>query len=282
MSTFQSLVWQAGAWASAAAPAPGVDPWSGESHEPGLFGRAFAALLHQYASTSAQDFLFMFFAALAMASALATISRRNPVVAAVWLVGSFFCVAVCYVLMSATFLAALQVLVYAGAMMVLFVFVIMVLDVGPGGETLHKKPSRTGPLGYFGLFGVLILFVAWVCLGTLSRQVMVPGPDLTGVDFGTASAVGRELFDDYLFAFEAVSLLLLAAVVGAVVVARSRRERTKEAAAMGLTEDELRVAGLGGEEAAEGHAELSDAEARRPNPAMDFGAPSAGGHEGGN
>jgi hypothetical protein len=88
------------------------------------------------------------------------------------------------------------------------------------------------------------------------------------------------LFTDYLFAFEAVSMLLLAAVIGAVVVARSRRERVKEAQAVGLAGAALEHAGLGEIDDESKH-DLTDAQVRRPYPAMDFGAPSAGGHDGG-
>lgn len=223
------------------------------------------------------EVLFYVFAGLALVSALATITRRNPVVAAVWLVGSFFCVAICYVMLSATFLAALQVLVYAGAMMVLFVFVVMVLDVDEQGlvpkATARRRLYKTGALG-------LTALLAWVLWGTVTRQLPVKGREVAA-DFGTAEAVGRELFGPALFGFEAVSLLLLAAVIGAVVVARSRRERVKEAAAAGVSDAGLHAAGLHDDEAPEGTPELTDAQVRQPHPAMDFGQPSAGGHEGG-
>ena len=110
-------------------------------------------------------------------------------------------------------------------------------------------------------------------LGTLARQYVYPGAELpAGSDFGTANGVGRELFTHYLFAFEGVSLLLLAAVIGAVVVARSRKEREKEAAASGMGADAMHQAGLSG---------LDDEYTDGPVPNMDFGAPSASGHDGG-
>lgn len=209
---------------------------------------------------SPSEVLFYVFAAIALISAIATISRRNPVVAAVWLVACFCAVAACYVLLSATFLAAIQVLVYAGAMMVLFVFVIMVLDVDETGRAEHRSPSPVGPVSYLSaiVFGTAIL--AWVLAGTLSRQYAQPPKALpAGSEFGTAEALGRLLFGEYLFAFEAISLLLFAAVVGAVVVARSRREREKEAVLAGMDDAARRAAGL-----------------------AEFGAPSATGHRGGN
>mgnify|MGYP001378220539 CR=1 FL=1 len=225
--------------------------------------------------TSAAEIIFYLFAALAVGSALATVTRKNPVVAAVWLVATFFAVAVNYVLLTATFLAAIQVLVYAGAMMVLFVFVIMVLDVDETGDAEHRRPSRIGRVGYYGAVGLGVGFVLWVLGGTLARLYTTTGADLAGQpDFGTANAVGRALFTDYLFAFEAISLLLMAAVIGAVVVARSRRERLKEAAQVGLDPEARHAAGLHEHEA-------GDLAAPGPTPEFDFGLPSASGHRGG-
>ena len=222
---------------------------------------------------SGTEIVFFFFALMAVFSALATVTRKNPVVAAVWLVACFFAVAACYILLSASFLAVLQVLVYAGAMMVLFVFVIMVLDVSESGEATHRRPSRIGFVGYMAAVVGSVGFLFWVLAGTLSRQFKYTGVDLTQrPDFGTADAVGRVLFTDYLFAFEAVSILLMAAVVGAVVVARSRREREKEAVVSGMDDEARHAAGL----------EPLAAQAHRgPTPAHDYGRPSAGGHEGG-
>lgn len=236
----------------------------------------FELMWETLAGFSGEKWVFLVFAALAVGSAVATITRRNAVVAAVWLVATFFSVAACYVLLSATFLAAIQVLVYAGAMMVLFVFVVMVLDVDETGRTEHRKPSRIGRFGYYLALGAVGLFLTWVMLGTLSRQYLTPGVELDpGTEFGTANALGRELFRDYLFAFEGISLLLLAAVIGAVVVARSRREREKQAAAQGLEPAALHAAGLTGEEQGE------DFRARGASPFTNFGVPSAGGHDGG-
>jgi NADH-quinone oxidoreductase subunit J len=226
---------------------------------------------------SGSELVFYFFAAMAVVSAIATITRKNPVVAAVWLIVTFIAVAGAYVQLSATFLAVLQVLVYAGAMMVLFVFVIMVLDVDESGAAESRRPSRVGRLGYTLALVLAGGMVIWVLLATLSKQFITPGARLDPTEeFGSADAVGRLLFTDYLFAFEAISLLLLAAVIGAVVVARSRREREKEAAAAGMTVEHMHAAGLTDFQG--GHEEL----VAGPYAQTDFGAPSAGGHEGGN
>lgn len=255
--------------------------WPGEEPAPGAISQLLTGVWEFLSHTTGAEYLFVIFAFLAVVCATVTVSHRNPVVAAVWLVGSFFCVAVCYVMLSATFLAALQVLVYAGAMMVLFVFVVMVLDVDEGGSANQPNTRKSRRWPYYGAIVVLVTGMTWVLWGTLTRQFHTSGRTV-GDDFGTAESVGRELFGPALFAFEGVSLLLLAAVIGAVVVARSRRERFKEAVAVGTSEAELHVAGLGSADDEAGTPDLTDAEVRQPFPAMDFGQPSAGGHEGGN
>jgi NADH-quinone oxidoreductase subunit J len=225
---------------------------------------------------SGSELVFYAFSALAVISAIATITRKNPVVAAVWLVATFFAVAVAYVQLSASFLAVIQVLVYAGAMMVLFVFVIMVLDTDESGAAESRRPSRSGRFGYYLALLLSGGLLVWVLLATLSRQFITPGARIDPQsDFGSANSVGRLLFTDYLFAFEAISLLLLAAVIGAVVVARSRREREKQAAAAGMAREHMRAAGL---DPHGGHEEL----VAGPYAQTDFGEPSAIGHEGGN
>ena len=191
-----------------------------------------------------------------------------------WLVSTFFAVAVCFLLLQATFLAAIQVLVYAGAMMVLFVFVIMVLDVDEGGRAEHRRPSRVARIGYYGSVALAVGFLTWVFTGTIARQFLHPGKDLADQPgFGTATALGRVLFRDWLFAFEAISLLLLSAVIGAIVVARNARDRAKEARMSGMSAEARHAAGL--------DHYPTDIAPPGPTPAMDFGAPSATGHDGG-
>ncbi|RMH00095.1 MAG: NADH-quinone oxidoreductase subunit J [Deltaproteobacteria bacterium] len=222
---------------------------------------------------SGAEIAFFFFGGLAVFSALAMVTRKNAIVAAMWLIATFLSVAACYVLASATFLSAIQVIVYAGAVMVLFVFVIMVVDVDATGKLTHRRPSRVGKIAYYGGFLLSAGFLAWVLVGTLARQYVTYGAELEpGTDFGTATGLGREIFTDYVFPFEAVSLLLVAAIVGAVVVARSRKER--EHAARHLTDAAARhAAGLGPHEA-------GDLAPPGPTPATDFGEPSGTGHRG--
>ncbi len=225
---------------------------------------------------SGGEIVFFVAAALAVFSALAMVTRRNVIVAAMWLIACFFAVAVCYLLLEATFLSVIQVLVYAGAIMVLFVFVIMVLDVDATGQLAQRRPSRAGRWIYGASFLTAGGFLAWVMIGTWARQYAHPGPELGGEGFGTADAVGRQIFTRFLFPFEAISLLLLAAVIGAVVVARSRKER--EQAGEDMTDASARrAAGLAARDDPE--SQTADMQAG-VTPVADFGQPSGTGHRG--
>jgi NADH-quinone oxidoreductase subunit J len=166
--------------------------------------------------------LFGGFAGLAIVSAATCVTRRNPVASALWLVVTLFSLAALFVLLDAQFLAVLQVLVYAGAIMVLFLFVIMLLNLGRAGPTDLK-----GPIG-LGL-GVLLAGLLLVQLLVL-RQTSSPAPlgaaagapPRAPVGTGIIPAIAQPLFTVYLVPFELTSLLLLAAIVGAVVLAKRK------------------------------------------------------------
>jgi NADH-quinone oxidoreductase subunit J len=161
--------------------------------------------------------LFWPLAILSVGSALAVLLARNPIYAAMGLVLSFFAVAGIYVLLAAQMLAALQVIVYAGAIMVLFLFVIMLLSLGEadlGEERGWLRPAIGAVVA--GVTGGLIVstFVGrtWESLpAAVSEQ-----------PFGTVAQVGRLLFGPFILPFEATSILLLVAIVGAVVVAKAK------------------------------------------------------------
>lgn len=146
--------------------------------------------------------LFGAFALLTLLSAGTVIFARSPINSAMALVSTFFFMAGIYVLLWAHTVAVMQVLVYAGAIMVLFLFVIMLLNLG-------ESPTR-------GLFAVLAII--------LLKLPAEPATLSTGAQasFGTIATMGQVIFTQWLFPFEAVSLLLLVAMVGAVVVAKSR------------------------------------------------------------
>lgn len=159
-------------------------------------------------------FAFVFFGGLMLLSAAGVVAARNPVYAAMSLVATFFFMAGIYVMLVAHLLAFMQILVYAGAVMVLFLFVIMLLSPHEEfGVAKTRVMQWVGAAGGVGLFGLLIAAIA---------RAERPMPGMPGAAFGTVKAVGRVLFTEYLLPFEATSLLLLVAIVGAVVVAKER------------------------------------------------------------
>lgn len=170
------------------------------------------------------QFVFYLFALTALASALLFVTRRSPVSAALWLVSTMFSIAGLYILLDAQFVGAVQVLVYAGAIMVVFLFVVMLLNLGDGDAAADIRKHRTriaaGALGLALLAELLTLFRTRLPAGMV---VEARGVSATG-DVNVVAPVARALYTDYLIAFEVTSLLLLASVVGAVVLAR-RRER---------------------------------------------------------
>jgi NADH-quinone oxidoreductase subunit J len=173
------------------------------------------------ATTSTVDALtFAIAAAVILAGAIGVVVARNPVHCALSLVMTLFGVAVLFVEQQANFLAAVQVIVYAGAIVVLFLFVIMFLGVDTR-ERVQEEPLRgQRPLAVglmvLGLAGLLLMgFGAHWSVG--ARSVAGPARGQSG---GDVAALGRSVFTTYLFAFEITSALLVIAVVGAVVLAR--------------------------------------------------------------
>ena len=157
---------------------------------------------------------FFLVALVAVGSALGLVLRRNPIHGALFLVVNLGCVAAFYLMLGAEFLAAAQVIVYAGAIMVLFVFAIMVLI--PGKEETGPDPRRT--LRTWAAPAAGLLFVQVLTWLLVSRGPAPSGMPATG----GVEAIGRLLFSDYLFPFELTSVLLLAAMVGVLLLARRR------------------------------------------------------------
>ena len=170
--------------------------------------------------TLGDQLVFWLLASLTTFFAIFTITRKNPVTAVMSLVATFFCLAGIYASLSAHFLAALQVLVYAGAIMVLFIFVIMILN------REEVAPFSLRPLRVAG-----VLAGGYLLLKLIGLAVGLPhaAPSVLPDDFGTVAAIGDVLFRDFLYPFESISVLLLVAIVGGVVVSRSHQ---KEVAAV--------------------------------------------------
>jgi NADH-quinone oxidoreductase subunit J len=164
---------------------------------------------------TAEQVLFWMFAVPLIASAAGVVAARNPVYAAMSMVSAFFWLAGIYVLLTAHLLAFVQIIVYAGAIMVLFLFVVMLLSLTDAELGLEKITALKW-VGITGAIGVLVLVVsAFVQSGPRAMAVV-------GEDFGTVRSVGKILFTQYLLPFEATSVLLLVAIVGAVVVAKEK------------------------------------------------------------
>ena len=159
---------------------------------------------------------FWIIGGLTIAGAVATITRRNPVSAAVCLVATLCCSAGVYLLLHATFMAVIQVLVYAGAIMVLFVLVIMSVERPEQEEVGFLRGTVSKIVGVGAMLWLLYRAVTVLVGPEVRRAGQVADT------FGSVSTIGRQLFGDYLFAFEAISILLLVAIVGAVAVTRHR------------------------------------------------------------
>jgi len=166
--------------------------------------------------------VFWIFGVIAMGSALLCITRKNPIASALWLVVTLFAVAALFVLLDAQFIAALQVLVYAGASMVLFLFVIMLLNLGRPGPTDIKGPA--GLVIAAVLAGALLLQLRVLSQSTLPSAIQLPAGTVAALQQqqGIIGAVANPLFGAYLIPFEIASVLLLAAIVGAVVLAKRK------------------------------------------------------------
>jgi NADH-quinone oxidoreductase subunit J len=150
---------------------------------------------------------------MAIGCALAVVAQRNPLYSAISLIGVFISLACLYVMLAAPFIAAVQVIVYAGAIMVLVVFVIMLLNVE---EEEHRRPRlRFLVPAAVVLAGVMIAEVAFILVSVRS-----PASSSTASDVGLTQSIGSALFTKYLLPFEITSILLLMAIVGAMTLAR--------------------------------------------------------------
>ena len=159
--------------------------------------------------------VFVATAAVAVVAALVVLLHRNPVIGALFLVANLLSIAVLYLLLNAQFLAAIQVIVYAGAIMVLILFVIMLLNLrresvvfGTGG-TMQKSFALIASAAF-------LLMVARAAAGVPQRSGALPN------GFGTVEYVAQRLFGTFYYPFEAISLVLLAAMAGAIVLAKRK------------------------------------------------------------
>jgi len=180
--------------------------------------------------------VFWFFAVVAVASALLMVFMRNPIASAFWLIGTMLSLAAIYFLLQAQFIGVIQVLVYAGAVMVLFLFVIMLLNLGHSDGDIRRLPGLLAVVLLIGLLASQVGPLAGYSRERLAleytRSTSLADPDMVfDSTLGAAQAtrergvpgdIAKPLFEQYLVPFELTSMLLLAAIVGAVVLAKRR------------------------------------------------------------
>lgn len=163
--------------------------------------------------------LFFVFGTIAAVTAVIMITRRNPVISALFLVLNFAALAGLYLTLNAQFIAVTQVIVYAGAIMVLFLFVLMLLRPENEKRFMELNPK----IKIFSMVIVLVVFIQLVYLIFFSHPSNSINPDLAkSIKAGTIESIGNELFTHYIVPFEAAGYLLLAATIGALVLAKKK------------------------------------------------------------
>lgn len=164
-----------------------------------------------------QTIIFYIFATLALAGSIIVVSHKNPVTSAISLVLTLFSTAVLYVLLNAHFVAAVQILVYAGAIMILFLFTVMFLNIREK-ELSFDTQNIPKKITFLFIFIVIIGFFASKLFLASKSFKQLENPE----SFGTVQVVGKVLFTEYLLPFELTSILILVAIIGVVVIAKVR------------------------------------------------------------
>ncbi|MFI5164131.1 MAG: NADH-quinone oxidoreductase subunit J [Bacteroidia bacterium] len=158
-------------------------------------------------------YLFYFLSFLAILCGLMVILEKNPIHSVLYLIITFFCIAGHYILLNAQFLAAVHIIVYAGAIMVLFLFVIMLLNLNK-----ETEPHKSNVVKFAAVIAAGLLLV--VLVGALKGTASLPAPQASIGDIGLVKNLGNVLFKQFLLPFETASLLFLAAMVGAVMLGK--------------------------------------------------------------
>ncbi len=164
-----------------------------------------------------ETLFFLIVSIVAIASAVMVIACRNPINSALSLILTFFCLATYYVMLDAPFLAAVQVMVYAGAIMVLIVFTIMLLNIRIDATRRHSHMIFFGSIvGFATLFNTVYI--------VMKSRAATPATtvNVEALKAGHTELIGREMFTNFLLPFEITSILLLVAIVGAVVIAKKK------------------------------------------------------------
>jgi NADH-quinone oxidoreductase subunit J len=173
---------------------------------------------------SFRGIVFIVAALIAVVTSLLMVTRKNPIHSALWMIVTFFAMAVIYLILNAQFIAVAQVMVYAGAIMMLILFVIMLVHMERGGESYSGKHHRSVKIRIAWVL-ITVVLLAELLLGALSYQMTGLGgayPVEVVNRVGHVKTVGALLYSQYLFPFEIASILLLVGIVGAVVIAKRK------------------------------------------------------------
>jgi len=162
------------------------------------------------------EFFFFFFGALVVAGTLGTVLSKNPVNSALFLVLNFFSLGGLYLALEAQFIAVVQVIVYAGAIMVLFLFTIMLLNLDDETSLIEKFDLKKGVA--FLVSGAVLIEILYIIGFHLSP--VAPTSEVLPAEIGGVKAIGKVLLTEYLFPFEIISVILLLAIIGAVILAK--------------------------------------------------------------
>ncbi|OCB74299.1 NADH-quinone oxidoreductase subunit J family protein [Flavobacterium crassostreae] len=169
---------------------------------------------------SATLIIFSVLAAITLATAFLAIFSRNPIHSALYLVISFFSIAGHYLLLNAQFLALVHIIVYSGAIMILFLFTIMLMNLNKENEVHKPRITRLGAIVSFGLIGVVLILVF------INSKPIVGEYVVTGEDYQSIKVLGKVLLNEYMVPFEFASILLLVAMIGTVLL--SKKEKTEK------------------------------------------------------
>ncbi|PKN15979.1 MAG: NADH-quinone oxidoreductase subunit J [Deltaproteobacteria bacterium HGW-Deltaproteobacteria-23] len=165
-----------------------------------------------------ETLFFLIVATIAVISSILVVTNKNPINSALSLIMTFFCLATLYVMLEAPFMAAIQIIVYAGAIMVLIVFVIMLLNVKTEAGSRGKHALFLG-----SMTGLLLLIQTWTVIGRSSMTGTQGNVDSALISkVGHTELIGTSLFTDFLLPFEITSILLLVAIVGAVILSKKK------------------------------------------------------------
>jgi NADH-quinone oxidoreductase subunit J len=164
--------------------------------------------------------IFCFLSAITLSTAFLTIFSRNPIHSALYLVICFFSIAGHYLLLNSQFLAFVHIIVYSGAIMILFLFTIMLMNLNKENEVHKPRITRLGAIVSFCLISLVLLAVF------INSKPIIGEYDITGEDYQSIKILGKVLLNEYMVPFEFASILLLVAMIGAVLL--SKKEKTEK------------------------------------------------------